>query len=111
MTARTVVSHAAVFLLGLMVAGGVGLWAVWQEQERTRVVMQALLEKESSAREQREKKAKESRALKQKELREALRQEALVFDRLAVIREKAGQAEEAARLRKPAEVRRRRLGE
>jgi hypothetical protein len=35
MTARTVVSHALAFLLGLLAAGGVGLWAVWRERDRT----------------------------------------------------------------------------
>jgi hypothetical protein len=34
MTTRTFVSHAAAFLLGLMVAGGVGMWAVGQERGR-----------------------------------------------------------------------------
>jgi len=35
MTARTFVSHAAAFLPGLLLAGGVGLWAVRQEPQRT----------------------------------------------------------------------------
>jgi hypothetical protein len=30
MTARTVVTHAAALLLGLLLAGGAGLWAVGQ---------------------------------------------------------------------------------
>ena len=87
MTARTtVVSHAAALLLGLVVAGGVGLWAVGQEQDRT--AEQRVLTEETR------REAKAHAALARSSLGRAMKAEALLKERDLLLKELKRQLDE-----------------